>query len=188
MSADSNCCRHKVVDYKAHPVLHEHLITKYSTSPFDAIIDITGADELLYDKSPGYLRPDGIFLLGGKMSVTHGGGGLFNILGFILNFQVKTHWPRFLGGTPRKGTFHSANLVPESIIKTAALVEAGKLTGTVDTEYAMEDAIKVRQHFFFLPKHLLTYILMTDWNQAYENVARGRARGKFVINVQDISV
>jgi hypothetical protein len=168
-------------------VLHEHLRTKYSTSPFNAIIDITGADELLYDKSPGYLKPDGVFLLGGKMSVTHGGLGLFGILGFILSFQIKIHWPRFLGGTQRKGVFHSANIVPESIIKTAALVEAGKLTGTVDTEYAMEELIKVRPHFFFIPKHLLGHILITDWNQAHETVARGRARGKFVINVQDIS-
>lgn len=141
--ANSSCCRHKVIDYKAHPVLHEYLITKYSTSPFDSIIDITGADELLYDKSPGYLKPDGTFLLGGKMSVTHGGGSLFEILGFVLNFQVKIRWPRFLGGTPRKGIFHSANIVPDSIIKTAAVAESGKLTGTVDTEFAMEDAIKV---------------------------------------------
>ncbi|KEF59922.1 uncharacterized protein A1O9_04770 [Exophiala aquamarina CBS 119918] len=155
----------EVIDYRAHPVLHEHLRTKYSTDPFNSIIDIAGNDELLYDKSPGYMKPDGVFILGGKMSVTHGGGsvGFLSILGFALNFTLKTCRPLLLGGTPRKGLFHSANITPDSIRKTAALVEAGHLTGTIDTEYAMEDALK-----------------------AFEAVARGRARGKYLIRVQDV--
>lgn len=124
--------------------MNEYLTTKYSTTPFDSIIDIAGADDQLYDKSPAYLKPDGAYLIGGKMSVTHGGGGLLDIMSWALKFYTKTCWPRFLGGTPRKGFFHSANIIPKDIVKTAALVEAGQLTGTIDTEFAMEDALKVR--------------------------------------------
>lgn len=128
-------------------MLHEYLKIKYSTDPFDSIIDITGADGLLYDKSPDYLKPDGVFILGGKMSVTHSGGGFLKVVGFVLGFTLRSRWPRILGGTPRKGLFHSANITPDSIKETAALAEAGYLTGTIDTEYAMEDALKVRNLF-----------------------------------------
>lgn len=149
MLADIVVTFEKVVDYRAHPVLHEYLRAKYSTNPFNSVIDIAGADELLYDKSPGYLKPDGVFILGGKMSVTHGGGGFLSILGFALNFTLKACWPLLLGGTPRKGLFHSANITPDSIRETAALAEAGHLTGIIDTEYAMEDALKVTNFLSF---------------------------------------
>jgi len=59
--------------------------------------------------------------------------------------------------------FHSANINQQGYLETAKLVEAGKLTGVVDTEYPMEDAV-----------------------QAYDILAKGRARGKLVVKVQDI--
>ena len=39
--------------------------------------------------------------------------------------------------------FYSANIDQESLQKVASLVEAGQLKGLVDSEWAMEDAVKV---------------------------------------------
>jgi hypothetical protein len=68
-----------------------------------------------------------------------------SIISFVLSFQLKARWPLRLGGTPRKGVFYSANIDQESLQKVADLVEAGKLKGLVDSEWAMEDAVKVRR-------------------------------------------
>lgn len=75
--------------------------------------------------------------------MTHGGAGFLGILAFVLSFQLKVRWPLRLGGTPRKGLFYSANINQESLQRVADLVEAGQLKGLVDSEWAMEDAIKV---------------------------------------------
>lgn len=133
----------KVIDYRSHPRLHEYLAEHYSSKPFNVIIDVAGADELLYDKSPAYLTPDGMFVAAGKMSVTHGGGGILSILYFLLSFNVRASWPVSLGGIPRRGIFHSGNVVQSSMQKLPALIEAGHIRGLVDSEWAMEDAIKV---------------------------------------------
>lgn len=127
--------------------MNEYLKTKYSTNPFDAILDIAGADDYLYDKCPAFLKPGGTYLIGGKMSITHGNGGLLDIVSFALKFYTKSYWPRFLGGVPRKGFFHSASVVGDDIVRTAECVEAGHLKGTIDREFAMEDALKVRNKF-----------------------------------------
>lgn len=75
--------------------------------------------------------------------MTHGGASLLSIVSFVLSFQLKANWPLILGGTPRKGLFYSANINQESLQKVADLVEAEKLKGSVDSEWAMEDAIMV---------------------------------------------
>ncbi len=135
----------QVIDYKAHPVLSKYLASQYSTKPFNVIIDIAGTDERLYDKSPAYLTPDGFFMAAGKVGLIHGAGtGFGDLLSFLLAFYRKALLPRVLGGVPRKGMFHSANINQEGFLATARLVEAGHLTGVVDSEYPMEDAVKVR--------------------------------------------
>ncbi|KAJ9608034.1 zinc ion binding [Cladophialophora chaetospira] len=153
----------EVVDYKSHSRLSDHLAELYSAKPFNVIMDCAGVDDSLYFESPRYLSPDGVFLAGGRMGVTHGGGGILDILSFLVVLQLRMHWPSVLGGTPRTLMFHSGEVIPESMQELPRLVEKGQLRGVIDGEWPMEDAIK-----------------------AYQRVATGRARGKVVVRVQDV--
>ncbi|KIW14101.1 hypothetical protein PV08_06882 [Exophiala spinifera] len=157
----------EVIDYTAHPRLGDCCAERFATLPFDAIIDNAGTDDSLWFKCARYLKPDGIFIPGGKMDVIHKSGGVLNsvsgILSFVLMSQLRKRWPVVLGGIPRRYVFHSGNIDPESLRKVPDLMETGMLRGLVDSEWAMGDAIK-----------------------AYERVATGRARGKVVIHVQDV--
>jgi hypothetical protein len=105
-----------------------------------------GNDDLLYTRSPSYLRPEGAFVAGGKMSVIHGDGGYLNLFSALLGFALHMYWPVMLGGTPRKYVFHSGNIDAETMAKLPALVNSGDLTGLVDSVFEMEDAIKVCIH------------------------------------------
>ncbi len=78
------------------------------------------------------------------MDVTHGGGGFLSILSFLVVSQLRMHWPRILGGTPRTLMFHSGQVTQVSMQKLPELIRTGQLRGLVDSEWAMEDAIKVR--------------------------------------------
>lgn len=156
----------KTIDYNLHPALHTHLIQHHSTetNAFDAIIDISGSDPVLFDKSPAYLKPGGTFILAGNMNLTHSTGvGILGVLSFVLNTRLKTSWPLFLGGTPRRGLMFSGNVNQVGMRKVAKLVEDGKLRPLVDSEWAMEDAVK-----------------------AYEYVGKRRGKGKVVVRVQDV--
>jgi hypothetical protein len=156
-----------VIDYKSHPQIHEYLAEHYSSKPFNVIIDIAGADDTLYFESPRYLASEGIFLAGGKMDVTHGGGGFLSVLSFLVVSHLRMHWPRILGGTPRTLVFHSGNVTQVSMQKLPELIRTGQLRGLIDSEWAMEDAIKVR----LLPQHPLRETtdksrLMNVWQHA----------------------
>ncbi|KIW74038.1 hypothetical protein PV04_02106 [Phialophora macrospora] len=153
----------EVIDYKSHPQIHEYLTERYSSKPLNVIIDIAGADDTLYLESPRYLAPDGIFLAGGKMDITHGGGGFLSILSFLVISHLRMYWLATLGGTPRTLMFHSGHITQASMRKLPELVQNGQLRGLVDSEWAMEDAIK-----------------------AYERVATRRARGMVVVRVQEV--
>ncbi|GAP92899.1 putative zinc alcohol dehydrogenase [Rosellinia necatrix] len=80
-----------VVDYTAHEDLYAHLSSLTTSSggrPFDAIFDCVG-DNMLYYRSPGYLKVDGKY-----HNIEQGP------LGFISQFKFN-HWPVLLGGIPR---------------------------------------------------------------------------------------
>jgi hypothetical protein len=133
----------QVVDYKAHPQLSKYLSEQYSETPFDAIIDNAGVDDSLYLDCPQYLTADGTYLPGGKMDVTHGGGGVLNILAFVVTAQLRRVWPVFFGGVPRRYVFVSGNIDQDTMKHLPPLVEDRKLQGLVDSVWAMEDAIQV---------------------------------------------
>lgn len=48
------------MDYKKKP-LAEQLKERYGDEPFDFIFDTVGADASLFNNSPHYLKPDGVF-------------------------------------------------------------------------------------------------------------------------------
>ena len=134
---------YQVIDYKKHPVLHEYLAEQYSSNPFDAIIDIVGEDPLLYEKSPAYLSPNGIFLFGGNMPLIHGGGGLLDVIRWQLGIMIAKRRPLILGGVPRKCMFHSGRIERAGLQKLVAFIEEGRMKPVVDSVYEMEEVLKV---------------------------------------------
>lgn len=122
-----------MVDYHEVAPLPAYLTATYSDRSFDAILDTVGT-QALFKQCPGYLKPDGIYVNVGALE-----GFFWTLWCSFMNAM----WPRFLGGTPRKYAFLS--LVPSgnSAEKLAKMVEEGKLKAVVDSEYKMEDVLKV---------------------------------------------
>ena len=147
-----------MIDYKLHSRLHERLAERYSSKPFNLIIDVVGVEDTLYFESPRYLAQEGIFLLGGKMNLIHDGGGLLGILSFLVVLYLRMRWPVVLGGTPRTLLFHSGNITQDSMQHLPELIQNGHLRGVVDSEWAMEDVLKVRAPFSAQGLHSLTHL------------------------------
>lgn len=161
----------EVIDYTKYPKLHKYLAEKYSSEPFDAIIDIAGSDGLLYPRSPSYLRSDGVFAFAGTMKHTHAnpGSSIFGALSWVyatatqvLSWAASSKWPVILGGVPRRSFFHSGKPNPRNLELTRQLVENQILKGVVDSNWPMKDALK-----------------------AFEHVQNGKIRGQVVITVGD---
>lgn len=142
----------QVIDYTKYPDFHNYLTTHYSSNPFDAIIDITGSDPYLYQRSPAYLKTNGVFSFAGNMSRTHATLGtsifgaiawMFGLISLVLTWQFYSIWPVFLGGVPRRCFFYSGQPNARNLQIVGGLVEDGKLKGRVDSVWDMEDVLKV---------------------------------------------
>lgn len=142
----------QIIDYTKHPDFHEYLTTHYSSTPFDAIIDISGSDPVLYQHSPAYLKPTGPFAFAGNMSRTHANPnlGIFGVLGWfvrlvslVLMWNLYSIWPVMLGGVPRRSFFFSGQPNARNLSIVRQLVEDGILRGVVDSVWDMEDVLKV---------------------------------------------
>ncbi|KAB5583621.1 hypothetical protein GE09DRAFT_986167 [Coniochaeta sp. 2T2.1] len=123
----------ETIDYTAHEPLHQHLAEKYSgDNQFDYIFDCVG-DQVLYEKSPPYLKPEGKFicLVGGK---TQG----------VVPYVKNNLWPtRIFWGTPR--TYKILGLAPAGELQreVVRMVEKGWIkTVPVDSEFGMEEAVE----------------------------------------------
>lgn len=158
-----------VIDYTKHKELHKYLAENYSSDPFDAIIDITGSDDLLYPRCPSYLKPEGFFAFAGSMKQTHAtpGSSLWGAISWVLTtsrqvfgWAAHSYWPVMLGGVPRRSFFHSGKPTPRNLELVRQLTEAGVLQSIVDSVWEMEDA-----------------------QQAYEHVSSGKIRGQVIIRV-----
>ncbi|KAK5942963.1 zinc ion binding [Knufia obscura] len=161
----------ETIDYTTTPNLHAHLTKHYSSTPFDFIMDITGTDRHLYPKSPAYLHQNGTFAFAGAMSATHADvpAGLFGFLVFLAGFLghlagwgFNMVWPVVLGSVPRKCFFHSGFPNGRDMELTRQLVAEGKVRGSVDSVWRMDDGVK-----------------------AFEYLATGKVRGKVVVSVRE---
>jgi NADPH:quinone reductase-like Zn-dependent oxidoreductase len=156
-----------------HSPLSTYLAEKYSSEPFDAILDCVGIQKV-YTDSPSYLKKDGLFVNVGAME----GLGAF-IKSSAKNMLV----PVFLGGTPRKYVFQQTNPTRERLQYLVGLVKEGKLSVIVDQVFEMEDALQVSTIITPLLIMLLHSLIPL---QAYERILTQRAKGKVVVKIQDV--
>jgi NADPH:quinone reductase-like Zn-dependent oxidoreductase len=122
------------VDYTAQQPLYKYLEKEYAEAPFDVIIDCIGVKEL-YDHCAKYLKPEGKYL-------SVGAGSLFKSLWMLF---ITSWWPAWLGGVPRRYQSVMAIATGEQQQEVVRWFKEGLVKRIpVDSEYSMEDALKVR--------------------------------------------
>ncbi|KAI1303988.1 zinc alcohol dehydrogenase [Xylaria venustula] len=123
----------EVVDYTAHDDLYSHLDSLTSSTgkrPFDAIFDCVG-DDMLYYRSPGYLKTDGKY-----HSIARGP------FGFITQFKFN-HWPVILGGIPRTYSSVFSNPAGTSARDVVSWFEQGCIKEIpVESVFEIDDALE----------------------------------------------
>ncbi|KAK7413749.1 hypothetical protein QQX98_007392 [Neonectria punicea] len=90
----------EVIDYTQHTPLSAHLSTRFSTSPFNTIIDTLG-HQALYLASPSYLVPEGNYSSVGIKPPTF---FVPDFLRAVVQMKLNEWWPvsRWLGGVGRR--------------------------------------------------------------------------------------
>lgn len=90
----------EVIDYTQHNDLPEHLTTRFSSNPFNTIIDTLG-HQSLYLASPAYLVPEGNYSSVGIKPPTF---FVPDFLRAVLQMKLNEWWPvsRWLGGVGRR--------------------------------------------------------------------------------------
>lgn len=114
--------------------LPDHLARRYSGRPFDLILDTVGT-QALYERSPSYLKPNGVYVNVGTLD------------GFIWTlwcWAKNALWPTILGGTPRRYVMFSTAPNGRSAEKLAEMVETGKIRVVVDSVFGMDRVLEVR--------------------------------------------
>ena len=114
--------------------LPDYLARTYTDRPFDVILDVVGT-QVLYEQSPSYLKPKGLYINVGAME------------GFIWTlwcWAKNAAWPTVLGGTPRKYIMFSTVANGRSAEELAEMIQAGRLRVVVDSVFKMEDVLDVR--------------------------------------------
>lgn len=122
----------KVIPYDTHAPIEKYLEEKFKEQQLDLIFDCAG-NPTIYTNSPKYMKHDGRFLsiVGGRTQ------------GIVPTIMYRLR-PVILGGTPR--AFQLLAMMPGGgyarkvvdYVNGDAIKEA-----PIDSEYAMEDAIKV---------------------------------------------
>jgi len=123
----------QVIDYKAHESVHALLAETFKESPLDFIFDCAG-DDVLYEKSPSYLKPGGKFI-----SIV---GGVTQGILPTIKYRLR---PVILGGVPR--SFSLLGLSPSGLMakEVAKMFEEGLIKETpIDSEFEMKDVVQVR--------------------------------------------
>ncbi|ERF69271.1 hypothetical protein EPUS_03975 [Endocarpon pusillum Z07020] len=122
----------EVIDYRAMAPLPDHLARTYSDRPFDVILDTVGT-QALYERSPSYLKPNGVYINVGALE-----GFMWSLWCWAKN----TLWPTILGGTPRRYIMFSTVPNGKSAEKLADMVETGKVRVVVDSVFGMDEVLE----------------------------------------------
>ncbi|KAG5294334.1 alcohol dehydrogenase [Histoplasma ohiense] len=154
----------ETIDYTKHDPLHEYLAARYSTSPFDVILDTIGIQSLFEHSADYVARPTrdrphrylNIGILYPPTTVV----GLFRTAIWFLRAM---YFPSFLGGGP--GGYSLVRTGPSKMRmeKVQRMVADGKLKAIVDSTWEMGDVMK-----------------------AYGKSMTKHLQGKVVVKVQDI--
>lgn len=120
-----------MVDYTAHNPLPAYLAQEYGSRQFDFIFDCVGSHHI-YVGSPAYLKPEGAFI--------NIAGDPANAIGILAGLFL----PRFLGGVPRRYKMLALSPSGDNAREVAKWVQDGLLKEIlIDSEYSMDDAVKV---------------------------------------------
>lgn len=118
----------ETLDYKA-PTFHDDL----RRTQVDLVVDLVGSDTLFHQRSEGFLKSDGQFVLVALMD--HGWAGIRSML-------VSWACPTWLGGTPRKWKAIFTQSSVKDYEPVAALAKEGKLKVVVDSVFSFRDVPK----------------------------------------------
>jgi NADPH:quinone reductase-like Zn-dependent oxidoreductase len=122
-----------IIDYQAHPALHDHLAKTFKDAPFDFILDTIGVQSL-YLNSPFYLKESGVY---------ENIGDFENRILLAMWYRfTNMWWPVVLGGTPRRYVTFGGDFEKEAAEELERLVTEGKIKGTVESEFKFEDIIE----------------------------------------------
>ncbi|OJD13470.1 hypothetical protein AJ78_06081 [Emergomyces pasteurianus Ep9510] len=154
----------ETIDYTKHDPLHLYLANRYSTSPFDLILDTIGILPL-YDQSASYLtRPTRdrahTYLNIGMLYPPKTFTGVCHMAFSLTRVMF---FPSFLGGGPGGYSLVRTGSSKTRIEKVRRLVEEGKLGVVIDSVWEMGDVLK-----------------------AYERSMTKHTKGKVVVKIQQV--
>jgi NADPH:quinone reductase-like Zn-dependent oxidoreductase len=124
----------QAIDYRANHPLAGYLSEQYGQQQFDVILDTVGSQDL-YEHSPAYLSPSGVYVNVGNI-------GISTVL-TLWRWLKNSIQPRMLGGVPRKFIQFSAIPTKERGEKIASLAAEKRLDILVDSTFKLEDALLV---------------------------------------------
>ncbi|KAN0095670.1 NAD(P)-binding protein [Hyaloscypha variabilis] len=120
------------IDYQANHPLTSFLSERFGQQQLDVILDTVGSQDL-YEQSPSYLSPHGVYVNVGNIGVSTA----LTLLRWIKNSIL----PSFLGGVPRKSIQFSGIPTKEWGEKIASLAAEKRLHILVDSAFKLEDAL-----------------------------------------------
>ncbi|KAJ8482337.1 hypothetical protein ONZ45_g14989 [Pleurotus djamor] len=141
------------IDYTKEP-LHAQLKANTPNPKFHAIIDAAALlDPSLYNNSPAYLAPQGVFVHLGPVPS-------WNEIGKFFKLALAMQRPVWLGGVNRRFVIAGVREERAHLQALSDLIAQGELKGVVDSVFAIEDAVK-----------------------GYERLMTSRATGKVIVTV-----
>lgn len=124
----------QAIDYRASHPLADFLAKHYGQQQFDVILDTVGSQDL-YEHSPAYLNPSGVYVNVGNIGVSTA----LTVWRWLKN----SFHPRLLGGVPRKFIQFSAIPTKERGEKIASLAAEKGFNILVGSTFKLEDALLV---------------------------------------------
>lgn len=122
----------KAIDYRANHPLPDFLSKHYGQQQFDVILDTVGSQDL-YEHSPAYLNPSGVYVNVGNIGIS--------TAVTVWRWLKNSFHPRLLGGVPRTFIQFSAIPTKERGEKIASLAAEKGIDILVDSTFKLEDAL-----------------------------------------------
>jgi reticulon-4-interacting protein 1, mitochondrial len=113
---------------------------KFSDDQFDIVIDAMGI-QALFESSPGFLKPDGLYVTVGVLYTELSYSAM---LGSLFTMAKNFLWPVILGGVPRKYIQVASAVSQADMVRLAEMCEERRLEVPLDDIWGFKDALKVR--------------------------------------------